>query len=605
MIKWPVVLAGAGASARLLLQLAKCRRIKEHLGREWGIPFGIMAFAPVVWYIALGSHSYIHYWFTYRELCVSIFALLTCLVKMQDGISEKDAIKRTKAEFTYLKRVCKKVTCKQMARIGNVAFIITMLPVAYLSFVNRASGDDYGYGVKTRAAWCISHSFMEVLKAACQTVEEYYYSWQGTWFSVFLFSLQPEVFSEKAYVITAFLMLSFWIGSTILLFRQLLYKELGLNKWSSVLITTLFLTINIQFIPSTKSSIFWYNGTIHYMLPFSMCQILLVCFLHYRKDYKFTYIAGITVIMFLLGGSNYQTALFALIAAAYTIIVNYSGQKDKRIFTLIIPIMMEVFGLIISMKAPGNRVRGGEQFGFSMTKGIKAIEASFIAGIKDIVGYCKEKPLVIVGLLLLFLIMAGAFKKKEEEKNRFFLFVHPLISIIALFCIYCAMQTPAIYADVAVSGGVYNTNYQVFLLTFSGILLIAAKKLADKSRLSYREFNIKLLLPGIFFCFITSAVCRSNMKESTLWVCLTYITSGQASEYKEQMELQTRLLMDENARDVVIPFVNDVQGPLMQMPVTDDPDAWTNVVTAQFYGKNSVKAMSRLKWQELYGNEKN
>lgn len=95
------------------------------------------------------------------------------------------------------------------------------------------------------------------------------------------------------------------------------------------------------------------------------------------------------------------------------------------------------------------------------------------------------------------------------------------------------------------------------------------------------------------------------MKESTLWVCLTYITSGQASEYKEQMELQTRLLMDENARDVVIPFVNDVQGPLMQMPVTDDPDAWTNVVTAQFYGKNSVKAMSRLKWQELYGNEKN
>lgn len=180
-----------------------------------------------------------------------------------------------------------------------------------------------------------------------------------------------------------------------------------------------------------------------------------------------------------------------------------------------------------------------------------------------------------------------------------------MISIIALFCIYCAMQTPAIYADVAVSGGVYNTNYQVFLLTFSGILLIAAKKLADKSRLSYREFNIKLLLPGIFFCFITSAVCRSNMKESTLWVCLTYITSGQASEYKEQMELQTRLLMDENARDVVIPFVNDVQGPLMQMPVTDDPDAWTNVVTAQFYGKNSVKAMSRLKWQELYGNEKN
>ena len=67
------------------------------------------------------------------------------------------------------------------------------------------------------------------------------------------------------------------------------------------------------------------------------------------------------------------------------------------------------------------------------------------------------------------------------------------------------------------------------------------------------------------------------------------------------MELQTKLLTEEGLEDVVVPFVNDVQGPLMQMPVTENPQAWTNTVTRDFYGKNSVVAIPREEWQELYG----
>ena len=85
---------------------------------------------------------------------------------------------------------------------------------------------------------------------------------------------------------------------------------------------------------------------------------------------------------------------------------------------------------------------------------------------------------------------------------------------------------------------------------------------------------------------------------------MEYITSGQASDYKQQMELQTKLLTNEELEDVVVPFVNDVQGPLMQMPVTENPQAWTNTVTREFYGKNSVVAIPREEWQELYGEGK-
>ena len=41
----------------------------------------------------------------------------------------------------------------------------------------------------------------------------------------------------------------------------------------------------------------------------------------------------------------------------------------------------------------------------------------------------------------------------------------------------------------------------------------------------------------------------------------------------------------------------------MHMPVTENPEAWTNTVTREFYGKKSVKAIPRVEWMELYGKE--
>ena len=79
--------------------------------------------------------------------------------------------------------------------------------------------------------------------------------------------------------------------------------------------------------------------------------------------------------------------------------------------------------------------------------------------------------------------------------------------------------------------------------------------------------------------------------------------SGQAADYRKQMDLQTDLLLDETVSEVVVPFINDEQGPLMHMPVTGDPQAWTNTVTRKFYGKESLVAIPREEWMELYGKE--
>ena len=518
----------------------------------------------------------------------------------------------SKGKKNFYEYLCVCLSEKFMALFGSMVFLVLMLPVFYLSFINRASGDDYGYSVATRAAWVSSHSLAEVFKASVQTTRQSYYSWQGTWFSIFCFSMQPEVFGERAYAIVTFLMLFLLFGSTIMLFYQIFRKGLDFGIWSVLLIALIHLVSMTEFIPGIRSAFFWYNGAMHYMMPFAMCQILCTWLLLYIRTWKKRYLAGITLIMILLGGSNYQAALFAVIAAVYAVIYGIlsgkrvSGQKKNFVaIWLLVPILLELPGFIISMRAPGNKVRGGTGFGFSVSKGFSAVGMSFVSGIRDIISYIVEKPVIWIGFLALFLLLTEAFLRQRRRSCP----KHPFLICAGLFCLYSAMQAPAVYADVEVSNGVYNMNYQVFLLMMLGILTILADKMAGalrkvkKGQDTARWTHAVVVLPGLLICVILLWLCRGSVKQSTSYQSLVYITSGQAADYKEQMELQTRLLTDKSVSDVVVPFINDDQGPLMHMPVTENPEAWTNTVTREFYGKKSVKAIPRVEWMELYGKE--
>ncbi len=145
-------------------------------------------------------------------------------------------------------------------------------------------------------------------------------------------------------------------------------------------------------------------------------------------------------------------------------------------------------------------------------------------------------------------------------------------------------------------------NYWSFLLMMTGILFVAAEYVSVKINADAKTLHRKMVIPGIMVCLLLALFFRGNLKESTSYESLRYIVSGEAADYKKQMDLQTKLLSDVNVKDVVLPFINDVQGPLMHMPVTADPEAWTNRIAKQFYEKESVVAMPRPEWNELYGD---
>ena len=95
------------------------------------------------------------------------------------------------------------------------------------------------------------------------------------------------------------------------------------------------------------------------------------------------------------------------------------------------------------------------------------------------------------------------------------------------------------------------------------------------------------LILVIILCVLTF-VRRSTIKSTTDFVTIEYLRSGQADDYRKQMDEFTSIMMDQSVTDAKVHVSNNEQGPLMHMPITDDPKKFTNEAAAQFFGKNSV-----------------
>ena len=52
------------------------------------IPYIIIAICPLLWYFMATNHSHIHFWFTYRELSITIFSMIVMLIQYNSNFNK-------------------------------------------------------------------------------------------------------------------------------------------------------------------------------------------------------------------------------------------------------------------------------------------------------------------------------------------------------------------------------------------------------------------------------------------------------------------------------------------------------------------------------------
>ena len=314
-------------------------------------------------------------------------------------------------------------------------FLLNMLPIWYLAFYARPSGDDYGYSALIHAAWLDTHSLIEVLKAAGETVRNSYISWDGGLGNHLSFFADAEGFYPL-----------------FLLDCSVYYDWLG----DCVICTLLLLLAAYQFIPSTAIGMYWYAGSAHYMLPHAAGLLGLA----WISDYMRT-------------GRRIRLVLLTFILSTIEISL---GPATIRYFLFLI------FGALSIL-------------------------------------YCEGW-------------MAVKIKEKMGRKNS------------------------------------YDKE--------------------EKKRFTGKQYRVGILFPGLALAALFLLCNREWMRTCVDREAIEYVTSGQAEDFRDQINSQMEILLDDSIKEAYLVPINPEQGPLMHMPVTTDENAFTNRVVRDFYRKEKV-----------------
>ncbi len=476
---------------------------------------------------------------------------------------------------------------KRISFMAAMLFGLSMLPNWYLAFIARPTGDDYGYSAATHQTWLATHSLFATLQTSLETTWNMCQVWNGDWFSVFLFTLMPEVFVPRSFWIVPL----FWSGATILatwyFFHELLVNRLELKTSEAALVTILVLVMCYQWVFSSRAVMYWYVGVIHYTMPYVLSLLLLGFFSKFLRTEKKRYIIYSILGMIAIGGSSYYSAFLVLLT--YLLVLFCIAGKNKMSLWILLPMAAGAAALYMQIMAPGNAARVGEGIKATETKLVATIFEALGRGVTAILSYMQEKPFMFVLLFLLAIFLWECMSQVKLD----FRFKYPLLFVGYMYGIFASLFTPEIYADTEISGGPPSIEYFTFILLAAvSILYIEGwlmTKLRKKGNQKTREqYHLYLTIPALIFsCFMLIGL-RSTLKETLFYESWQYIASGSAADFKEQMDSQLEILLDDSVKEAYLCPTNDVQGPLMHMPATEDPDAFTNRTLRQFYGKELV-----------------
>lgn len=483
---------------------------------------------------------------------------------------------------------------KKLAVVSGLILLMSLLPILYLAPYARPSGDDYGYSALTHAAWLDTHSLAEVFKAGVTTVKNMYQTWNGDWFTVFLFSLMPEVFAPNTFWIVPYIMVGITVLATTVFIYYIVVK-VGKMGWEyAVIFDSLILFVSFQFIPSTAIGMYWYVGATHYMLPHAAALLALVFGFRYYQRKRTRDIVYASLCMFMVGGSSYFSAL--LVFMVYAVMMFLFFRKRKDILYLLFPFIIGAIGFIFQCISPGNAGRAGESFGFHIGDAFATIGQSLWLGITTIGIYFREKTFIFIVLLICGVFGWQALLKRKSE----FTFRYPLLFVIFMYGIYSAMYAPAVYAAVDVSKGPDTMVYLTFLLSALLSILYVEGWMIDKLKKSDGagrihkiltapdEYRRKAAAPILLAAILLTVFNISWFADSVDKQVYDYVSSGQADDFREQTWTNMQILLDDSIKEAYLVPINDDQGPLMHMPVTADENAFTNWAVKEFYRKDKV-----------------
>ena len=481
----------------------------------------------------------------------------------------------------------------------------SLIPILIISVCVYPQADDFAFSQNTYHVWNNTHSFLYVIIEAAKTSYNYWWEWQGSYFSCFLMSLQPGIYGEKVYHIVPMLLIGLLYFAIYYLDKSVFCKKIEATKDIVLLITNIEFLVIIENIIDQAEAFFWYNSGIHYI---GLCSVEIIYYGYVigsfnedlsNKKYLLKQFIACLLAFFTAGGNN-LTVLAGIIINVSIIgllFLKELCQNKRMAFTkqLIkwIPstAVMITCGLL-NILSVGNGKRL-EYVGGTKHSIIYTIFMSFKNGVYYSISWFD---LTVLMYVIFVMIISYYIYEHNLKANYKLKIIIPVIVTIFSYCLISAMFAPEIYTVGQVdTERTMNIIYILFIVFLTAIVYSWTIWLSQRYYSVVKAIVNKIAKLGKRIILIPIAV--------TIIICLTLIINnpgrflttsamyfmykGEACECKEVIEYNFNLLNNKDIKNVTLKKLPSSPKILF----SDEIDDW-KAGTRLYFDKESVN------WEE-------
>lgn len=479
--------------------------------------------------------------------------------------------------------------------IAAAFFVVSLIPLLVIGKYNVMSADDYAMGKEAVNVWRDTHQAGAIFRYACLYTGKVFQTWQGCFTINFLDCWNPGFFGEQWAWLTPVIMLAAIAGFSYVCCGNVISGFFEDSKKETVIVWGIWTFLTIQTMPSPAEGLYWFSGAVAYtFLHFFMLFVFSFVFKMENIKSRPLKVLGVALLsagMFLVGGSQYITALECLIIYFFYLLAQYRHLKLGNI----IPAVFLVAGFAINILAPGNSVRNAQAGGMNP---LRAILQSFAEAVRYGKAWCSLLLIVCLIFMVPFIwkIVSG---QKREYRYRY-----PGIISLLSFCIFAAAFTPSLYGVGNVDAGRIQNLIQVMFyiaVTFNLFYWLGwlKRKTQKPDREAFRDIKTVIDIVrkyAVFYqwlaLFLVVLVFAGTGDKNTFsgMSALRSLVNGEARTYYAEAQERLEIYRDdavtiaEVAPFSVKPhvlFFNDVHSE-------DSADYWINENIAAYYEKEKV-----------------
>lgn len=479
---------------------------------------------------------------------------------------------------------------KILAVFVTIAMIIILIPLFWISHYNFMSVDDYEYGLQSGAVWKETRSVLQVFIAQIAYAWDYYFEWQGTFFSEWLSTSLIGIFAEEAYFMGTYISLGGFVLAEYFLLMIAFRKILQADKYLSRIVALTCIAVQVLTVPSPCEAFFWFCSAILYTfcLAIAFCLITLWILFYFdngKKRWKTRLLStGIPILTVAVGGGNYIIGLVILLLYLACIAWFVYRKHSGRVYALAMG-MLYLLVFCINVFAPGNSNRQ-DAVGHESLSAITSI----LMSLKEAAVYITENiSFLSVVLAVLFFPVFVKMVKGKQYKWRF-----PLLVTLISFGIYAALFTPHIYAIGNLGPGrVQNLYGMTFWLWLYGNELYwvgwATRRLSEKGKIKNEEPKSYLLaIWTIGSIFLVIGLFLWDGKAISSNSALQSLRSGEAQTYYQEHQERLAILQNPEIKEAYVKPYTVLPYVLYFWDISYDIHDWANETVATYYGKDIV-----------------